>query len=95
MGHLNSKSNKNIIKEDLNPEYQTYGKEGDVDYALDLNNDYQPSDYDEMYETSGYNGKPSIKARQTKTAIFTLWYRSKTKSPGNAGFMWLSMQLSF
>ena len=72
MGHLNSKSNKKIIKEDVNQEYQTYGKEGDVDYALDLNNDYQPSDYDEMYEKSGYNGKPSIKVRKTKTVTLTL-----------------------
>ena len=56
----------------MNQEYQTYGKEGDVDYALDLNNYYQPSDYDEMYETSGYNSKPSIKVRQTETVILTL-----------------------
>ena len=72
MGNSSSKSNKKIIKEDVNQEYQTYGKEGDVDYARYLNNDYQPSDYDVMYEASGYNGKPSIKVRQTETVVFTL-----------------------
>ena len=72
MGHSNSKSNKKIIKEEVNQKYQTYGKEGDVDYALDLNNDCQPSDYDELYETSGSSSIPSIKVRQTKTVVFTL-----------------------
>ena len=36
MGNSSSKSNKKIIREDVNQEYQTYGKEGDVDYANNL-----------------------------------------------------------
>jgi len=40
-------------KPESNPDYQTYGREGDVDYAVDHNFDlYQPSDYDEMYDTA-------------------------------------------
>ena len=43
-------------KPESNPDYQTYGREGDVDYAVDQNFDlYQPSDYDEMYDTSREN----------------------------------------
>ena len=40
------------LKPESNPDYQTYGRQGDVDYAVDQNFDlYQPSDYDEMYDT--------------------------------------------
>ena len=43
------------MKVDINPEYQTNGKEGEVDVAIDKNQDYQPSDYDEFdYESSIY-----------------------------------------
>ena len=50
-----SKSRPSVVKPDINPDYQTYGKEGDVDVAIDKNQDYQPSDYDEFdYESSIY-----------------------------------------
>ena len=36
-------------------DYETYGKEDEVDVAIDKNQDYQPSDYDEFdYESSIY-----------------------------------------
>ena len=42
-----------VVKIERNPQYQTYGREGDVDYVVDYNRDnYQPSDYDEMYDTT-------------------------------------------
>ena len=44
-------------KKDTNPNYQTYGVEGEDDYAVDYNRDYQPSDYDEMYDTSRENSR--------------------------------------
>ena len=50
-----SKSRPSVVKPDINPDHQTYGKEGDVDVAIDKNQDYQPSDYDEFdYESSIY-----------------------------------------
>ena len=55
MGQSNTRPRSNIVKADINPEYQTYGKEGEVDVAIDKNQDYQPSDYDEFdYESSIY-----------------------------------------
>ena len=36
-------------------DYETYGKEDEVDVAIDKNQDYQPSDYGEFeYESSIY-----------------------------------------
>ena len=53
MGLLNTKPEVRVEKEEANPTYQTYGRRGEVDYAVDYNGDYQPSDYDEMYDTVG------------------------------------------
>ena len=39
-----------LSKTDVNLEYDTYGFEGDVDYSTDRNEEYQPSDYDEIYD---------------------------------------------
>ena len=39
-----------VEKTDINLDYQTYG-DGDA-YAIDGNSEYQPSDYDDMEETS-------------------------------------------
>ena len=73
-----------IEKGEINLDYQTYGREGDVDYVMDYNGEYlssdiftgdkthcneeyalqgqyQPSDYDEMEETSGGNSTPTFK----------------------------------
>ena len=48
-----STSAKGVVeKRDINPDYHTYGRDGEIDYALDSNHYYQPSDYDEMYDTS-------------------------------------------
>ena len=52
MGQLITKPKAMVVKEDINQDYQTYGKEGELDYAVDSNEQYQPSDYDEMEETS-------------------------------------------
>merc|ERR1711971_464878 len=61
MGHLFSKVSEKVEKEDLNPNYQTYGREGDAVYAVDRNGEYQPSDYDYMEETSGDNKQETIR----------------------------------
>ena len=53
MGLLNTKPEVRVEKEEANPTYQTYGRRGEVDYAVDYNSDYQSSDYDEMYDTVG------------------------------------------
>ena len=45
-----------IEKTDTNLDYETYGIEGECDYASDRNGDYQPSDYDDMDEK---NDRPS------------------------------------
>ena len=54
MGQSNTRPS--VVKPDINPDYQqTYGKEDEVDVAIDKNQDYQPSDYDEFeYESSIY-----------------------------------------
>ena len=58
MGQANIKpTTSRREKKDINPYYQTYGIEGEVDYAVDYNRDYQPSDYDEMYDTSRDNSR--------------------------------------
>ena len=52
MGQRNTRL-ESKLKPESNPDYQTYGRQGDVDYAVDQNFDlYQPSDYDEMYDTT-------------------------------------------
>ena len=50
MGQLVTRPTGRGVKTDTNPNYQTYGNENDVDYIQDFNGQYQPSDYDEMYE---------------------------------------------
>ena len=49
MGQCTTRPTGGIEKIDINEDYQTYG-EGD-NYAMDANDYYQPSDYNE--ETSG------------------------------------------
>ena len=73
-----------IEKEEINLDYQTYGREGDVDYVMDINGEYQcfyrgfcnegyapqghyqPSDYDEMEETSGGNSRPTLEVSRVE-----------------------------
>ena len=50
MGQLVTRPTGRGVKTDTNPNYQTYGNDNDVDYIQDFNGQYQPSDYDEMYE---------------------------------------------
>ena len=50
MGQLVTRLTGGIEKRDVNPNYETYG-DGDA-YAIDGNGYYQPSDYDDMEETS-------------------------------------------
>ena len=54
------------MKKDINVYYDTYGFEGERDYAIDGNGEYQPSDYDEMYDT---NDHISIKRQRTTTPV--------------------------
>ena len=42
------------MKKDINVYYDTYGFEGECDYAIDNNGEYQPSDYDELYEVDNH-----------------------------------------
>ena len=75
-----------IEKEEINLDYQTYGREGDVDYVVDNNGEYlssdiltgdkdkthcnkgqyQPSDYDEMEESSGGNSRPTLEVSRVE-----------------------------
>ena len=48
MGQLITRLTGGIEKRDINLDYQTYG-DGDA-YATDANGEYQPSDYDEVYD---------------------------------------------
>ena len=61
MGLLSTKPEVRVEKEEANPTYQTYGRRGEVEYAVDYNGDYQPSDYDEMYDTvEGRSIQPKV-----------------------------------
>ena len=39
MGLLSTKPEVRVEKEEANPTYQTYGRRGEVDYAVDYNGD--------------------------------------------------------
>ena len=54
MGQLYTRLSGGIMKKDINVYYDTYGFEGERDYAIDNNGEYQPSDYDEMYEVDNH-----------------------------------------
>ena len=56
MGQLVTRPTGRGVKTDTNPSYQTYGNDNDVDYIQDFNGQYQPSDYDEMYEETSSLG---------------------------------------
>ena len=43
---------KEIVKEDINTDYDTYGQEGDVDYVTNQNLYYE-RDYDDMEISAG------------------------------------------
>ena len=55
MGQLISWLTGGLEKKDVNLNYETYGREGEADYAVDYNGEYQPSDYDYMEEPRGVN----------------------------------------
>ena len=48
MGQIITRTTGGVGKTDINEDYQTYG-DGDA-YAIDGNDEYQPSDYDEVEE---------------------------------------------
>ena len=50
--YLGPWSTDRMVKTDINADYRTYGNEGDVDYVIDGNGEYQPSNYDEMEESN-------------------------------------------
>ena len=58
MGLLSTKPEVRVEKEEANPTYETYGRKGEVDYIVNYNDDYQSSDYDEMYDTVGGRSIP-------------------------------------
>ena len=61
MGQLIARHTDRLEKQEVNPNYQTYGREGDTDYAVDYNGEYQPSDYDCMEEPHGGNSiRPKV-----------------------------------
>ena len=61
MGLLNTKPEVRVEKEEANPTYETYGRKGEVDYIVNYNDDYQSSDYDEMYDTvEGRSIRPKV-----------------------------------
>ena len=52
MGQLYTRLSGGIMKKDINVYYDTYGFEGEC--AIDNNDEYQPSYYDEMYEVDNH-----------------------------------------
>ena len=42
MGQLITRFTGGIEKQDINLDYETYAREGDADYAMDHNGEYQP-----------------------------------------------------
>ena len=85
MGLLNTKPEVRVEKEETNPTYQTYGRRGEVDYAVDYNSDYQSSDYDEMYDTvRGGSIQPKVLMVHSlfmKSPSFQVETKASQKSP--------------
>ena len=52
-----------IIKQDINPDYETYGSIGERDYVADQNLEYE-SNYDSMYDDMGDKGEQVTSAQQ-------------------------------
>ena len=59
MGQQMTRPIGRIEKKDVNEDYGR--EEGEHDYAIDENAEYQPSDYDDMKETWTSNDRRSIK----------------------------------
>ena len=59
MGQLIARLTGGIEKTDINLDYQTYGMEGERDYAIDGNGEYD-LDYDDMEGTSDQPGTRRI-----------------------------------
>ena len=55
MGQLYSSPGSGVERKETNPNYQTYGRGGEVDRVVDYNEVYQPSDYDEMYDAPSWS----------------------------------------
>ena len=64
---------KEIVKEDVNIDYDTYGHEGDVDYVTNQNPYYEHDDdydYDDMENSAGQKGRPHAMVRASLGRIF-------------------------
>ena len=48
-----------IIKQDINPDYETYGSSGERDYVADHNPEYEPN-YDSMYDDMGRKSEQQV-----------------------------------
>ena len=69
MGQLITRLTGGIEKQDINLEYETYGIEGERDYATNRNVEYD-YDYDNMEETNESQGtqhtaRPKVKIKCT------------------------------
>ena len=53
---------KEIVKEDINTDYDTYGHEGEVDYVTNQN-PYYEHNYDDMEIATGQKGRPYARVR--------------------------------
>ena len=53
---------KEVVKEEVNTDYNTYGHEGDIDYVTNQNPDYE-IDYDNMETAAGQRGTPQARVR--------------------------------
>ena len=70
MGQLYTRLSGGIMKKDINVDYDTYGFEGERDYAIDNNCEYQPSYYDEMYEVDNH-----MSTRETRRPqVWITWW---------------------
>ena len=90
MGQLITRFTGGIEKTDINLDYQTYGIEGESDYAIDGNGEYD-YDYDDMEEKSN---RPSAQRITRKKVIcwytidYPLKHSQKQRSEESAVSVW-------
>ena len=74
MGQLIARFTSGIEKADINLEYETYGVEGERDYAIDGNGEYE-YDYDDMEGTSDHPSTQRItRPKVWMTLIAACWH---------------------
>ena len=96
MGLLITRLTGGIEKQDINLEYETYGIEGERDYATDRNVEYD-YDYDNMEETNESQGtqhtarpKVKIKCSLLKVRIRILIHSQKQRNKESVVSAWFS-----